>query len=103
LQVAWRPDEGNVYMTSGSDKLALHRRSEARLAAHPSLDHIGFALEDEAAVDVWHDHLSAQGVVVVQPPRTHRDGSRSFYCSDPEGNVVQLLFDPSLERESEAG
>ncbi len=102
LKVAWRPDDDNVYLTSGSDKLALHRRSGAPLATHQGLDHIGFALKDESAVDAWHDHLSAHGIAVASPPRTHRDGTRSFYCSDPEGNVVQLLFDPSLDRESEA-
>jgi hypothetical protein len=29
-------------------------------------------------------------------PRTHRDGARSFYCADPEGTVVQVIFHPPL-------
>jgi catechol 2,3-dioxygenase-like lactoylglutathione lyase family enzyme len=94
LEVAWRPDEDSVYLTNGSDNLALHRAPRTRAPVPQSLDHIGFALEDERDVDAWHDHLLAHGVEVVAPPRTHRDGTRSLYCKDPDGNTVQLLYEP---------
>ena len=29
-------------------------------------------------------------------PKTHRDGARSFYCADPDGNVVQMIFHPPI-------
>ena len=96
LDVEWRPDPDNVYLTSGSDNLALHRVDQAPTASRQSLDHMGFALDDEGSVDDWHDYLSARGVPIVAAPRTHRDGSRSFYCRDPEGNTVQFLHLPSL-------
>lgn len=94
LQVVWRPDERNVYLTSGRDNLALHEGSRGRRAGAQRLDHIGFALEEESAVDAWHRFLLLHGVAIVAPPRTHRDGTRSLYCEDPDGNVVQLLFEP---------
>jgi catechol 2,3-dioxygenase-like lactoylglutathione lyase family enzyme len=94
LREVWRPDADNLYLTSGSDSLALHRTSERSTGAGGALDHIGFALPDGEAVDAWHAHLSARGVAILAPPRTHRDGARSFYCRDPEGNVVQLLHEP---------
>jgi hypothetical protein len=28
--------------------------------------------------------------------RRHRDGSVSFYIRDPDGNVIQLLFQPDI-------
>ena len=28
MQVEWRPDEDNVYLTSGNDNLALHRSQQ---------------------------------------------------------------------------
>jgi hypothetical protein len=31
-------------------------------------------------------------------PRSHRDGARSFYCLDPAGNTVQMIFHPPLAR-----
>jgi hypothetical protein len=52
---------------------------------------------DESAVDAWHDYLSFHGVAIVAPPRTHRDGTRSLYCKDPDGNTVQLLYESRAE------
>jgi hypothetical protein len=26
----------------------------------------------------------------------HRDGSASFYCADPDGIVIQMLYEPTL-------
>jgi catechol 2,3-dioxygenase-like lactoylglutathione lyase family enzyme len=60
LQVIWRPDEDNLYLSSGRD----------------------------------NDFLSARGVSILATPRTHRDGARSLHCQDPEGNTVQLLYEP---------
>jgi catechol 2,3-dioxygenase-like lactoylglutathione lyase family enzyme len=63
-----------------------------------TLDHIGFIVDDAEDVDAWHDHLAANGVNILQRPKTHRDGARSFYCEDPDGNVVQLIFHPPISR-----
>jgi catechol 2,3-dioxygenase-like lactoylglutathione lyase family enzyme len=94
LEVVWRPDEDSIYLTNGTDNLALHRAPRARASVPQSLDHIGFTLVDESAVDAWYDYLSARGVPIVAPPRIHRDGTRSLYCKDPDGNTVQLLYEP---------
>ena len=95
MQVEWRPDDNSVYLTSGNDNLALHRASEA--AGEPqTLDHIGFILNETAQVDEWYDYLRAHDVPMKTPPRTHRDGARSFYCLDPEGVTVQMIYHPPL-------
>jgi catechol 2,3-dioxygenase-like lactoylglutathione lyase family enzyme len=49
-------------------------------------------------VDQWYGFLAAEGVVVKNPPRTHRDGARSFYCEDPDGNGVQMIYHPPLSK-----
>jgi predicted enzyme related to lactoylglutathione lyase len=36
------------------------------------------------------------GATIVKPPRRHRDGSYSFYMADPDGNVVQVLYEPNI-------
>jgi catechol 2,3-dioxygenase-like lactoylglutathione lyase family enzyme len=97
MQVEWRPDADNVYLSGGSDNLALHRIAgpHAEPAAQ-RLDHIGFMLKRIEQVDPWHEFLAASGVRIVKPPRTHRDGARSFYCLDPDGNTVQIIFHPPL-------
>jgi len=97
MRVEWRPDPDNVYLTGGTDNLALHR---APAGAEPGpaqrLDHIGFVLREIEEVDAWHAFLKANGVAIVKEPRTHRDGARSFYCRDPDGNTVQLIYHPPL-------
>ena len=91
LAVVWRPDPDNVYLSSGSDNLALHRGTPQPGGA---LDHIGFAVASAGDVDVWHERLRAARVRIAAAPRTHRDGSRSLSCQDPGGTLVQLLFLP---------
>jgi catechol 2,3-dioxygenase-like lactoylglutathione lyase family enzyme len=98
MQVEWRPDPDNLYLTSaGQDNLALHRRADGAAAGGVQvLDHIGFILPSPAQVDVWHDFLVAHGVAIKTAPRTHRDGARSFYCTDPAGTVVQMIYHPPI-------
>jgi catechol 2,3-dioxygenase-like lactoylglutathione lyase family enzyme len=97
MRVEWRPDPDNVYLTSGCDNLALHRTpADTPRPDAQALDHIGFILSAPEHVDAWHRFLSAHGVPMQAAPRTHRDGARSFYCRDPDGNVVQLIYHPPL-------
>lgn len=95
LHVEWRPDPDNVYLSSGHDNVALHR-GPAPAEQGQRLDHIGFVLRDIADVDPWHVFLRDNGVRIVAAPRTHRDGARSFYCLDPAGNRIQIIFHPPL-------
>ena len=99
MELVWRPDADNVYLSTGSDNLALHRRGAGEVGNVQRLDHIGFALESEADVDAWHTFLVSRGVPIAAPPRTHRDGSRSLYCLDPDGTTVQLLYEPRSDAE----
>ncbi len=95
MKIVWRPDDDNLYLSSGSDNLALHRApSGARFAAQQRLDHIGFFLATREEVDVWYAYLRIQQVEIKAPPKDHRDGARSFYCCDPDGNVVQMIYFP---------
>ena len=97
MKVEWRPDPDNVYLTSGNDNLALHRApSDSNTSGFQQLDHIGFIIDDLDQVDEWFAFLSQHGVKVRNEPRTHRDGARSFYCYDPGGVVVQIIYHPPI-------
>ncbi len=99
MWVEWRPDADNVYLTSGSDNLALHRASSGVVPGDSQrLDHIGFIVRASEQVDAWHAFLKANGVAIVKDPKTHRDGARSFYCRDPDGNVVQMIHHPPISK-----
>jgi len=95
MRVEWRPDEDNVYLTSGNDNLALHRCNQ-KPGGQQTLDHLGFILRDPRDVDEWYEFLLGNDVKMKTAPRTHRDGARSFYCYDPEGVLVQLIYHPPL-------
>ncbi|MCU7843613.1 MAG: VOC family protein [Candidatus Thiodiazotropha sp. (ex Monitilora ramsayi)] len=97
LEVEWRPDPDNLYLTSGPDNLALHKAADdERDEAVQRLDHIGFFLPTEESVDAWFEFLNSAGVQMRNAPRTHRDGARSFYCYDPDGTVVQMIYHPPI-------
>ena len=90
MQVEWRPDQDNVYLSSGNDNLALHRAKENLPAGQ--LDHIGFFVNDIEKIDEWYTFLQSNGIDMLTEPRTHRDGARSFYCRDPSGVRVQIIY-----------
>lgn len=97
MQVEWRPDAENLYLSSGPDNLALHQASSGeRDETEQRLDHIGFFLASVDEVDQWFDFLLEQGVQMRTEPRTHRDGARSFYCYDPDGTTVQVIYHPPV-------
>jgi catechol 2,3-dioxygenase-like lactoylglutathione lyase family enzyme len=107
MKVVWEPDADNVYFSSGSDNLALHQISKDELAAYRRsgtqlLDHVGVILDSPQAVDqMYRDvapRLEELGGAVVKPPKQHRDGSYSFYFADPDGNVIQALYEPTISK-----
>jgi catechol 2,3-dioxygenase-like lactoylglutathione lyase family enzyme len=99
MRIEWQPDDDNVYLTSGNDNLALHRASTHFYPdKHQRLDHIGFIINEIDQVDIWYTFLKDQKVPIKTEPRTHRDGARSFYCEDPDGNTVQMIYHAPLSK-----
>ena len=99
--VEWEPDADNIYLSSGVDNLALHRAPEtssdalAPPAVSP-LDHLGLIVRRPDDVDRWGAFLESRGVTLDAAPRTHRDGARSCYFRDPDGNRVQIIHHPPI-------
>src|SRR4030095_14915532 len=78
MKVEWAPDPDNIYLTSGSDNLAIPKLPAAKTADGPqSLNHIGFIVARPEDVDEVTKRVQAQGIKLVEPVRTHRDGARS--------------------------
>jgi catechol 2,3-dioxygenase-like lactoylglutathione lyase family enzyme len=95
-EVEWRPDADNLYLTlGGADNLALHREKALVPKVGP-LDHIGIMLKAAEDVDAWAAHIKAHGYTLAKEPKTHRDGARSFYVDDPEGNTLQFIHHPPI-------
>ena len=107
MKVVWEPDGDNLYLSSGTDNLALHQIARGELAAYQPpkaqlLDHIGVILEDPSDVDRMYSSVESKivslGGAIAKTPKQHRDGSYSFYFSDPDGNVIQALYEPTITR-----
>lgn len=101
MTVEWEPDPDNVYLTSGGqDNLAIHRIMDtaSTLSTSQKLDHIGFAVATPGDVDQWYEWVKSNGVRIVKEIKTHRDGARSFYFSDPDGVIIQLIFHPPIAK-----
>ena len=98
MGVVWEPDPQNVYLTSGSDNLALHElpRESDPGSVSQQLDHLGFVVETIERVKELEKEFQAKDVPIVRPFKIHRDGSASFYCADPDGIVIQMLYEPHL-------
>jgi catechol 2,3-dioxygenase-like lactoylglutathione lyase family enzyme len=94
FEIEWQPDPQNLYITSGSDNLALHQVAESITPG--ALDHLGILVEKPDDVDAWANYLKSQGVKLKTEPRTHRDGARSIYFNDPGGNTIQLIYHPPI-------
>ena len=105
FSVEWEPDPDNVYLSSGIDNLALHRSAEASrsdptgsasLQTSGALDHLGLIVHSADDVDRWAQFLESRGVTLKAKPRTHRDGARSMYFLDPDGNSIQIIHHPPI-------
>lgn len=99
MEVVWEPDPENVYLSSGTDNIALHQTRGGGAAAEQRLDHLGFIVATVERVRALEAEFRRQGVAIVHPFKIHRDGSASFYLADPDGVVIQMLYEPSLSRQ----
>jgi len=96
LSVIWAPDPDNIYLTSGRDNIALHTAPEGHVFEGGNLDHIGFLFRSTAGVDAVYQTLTEANVTIHHERKRHRDDSYSFYAHDPDGVLVQFLYEPNV-------
>ena len=100
MRIDWKPDNENVYLTNGKDNLALHYDSKVSDNSDDSrLDHFGIFVKNKEDIDIYLEHMLDNKVKIHKQKHTHRDNSISFYVEDPDGNVMQILWHPTLSNE----
>ncbi len=98
MRLVWQPDPDNAYLSSGCDNLALHRGTHGGADAQV-LDHLGFIVPTIAEVEAAWAWARAEHLEIAHPFKHHRDGSASFYLRDPDGNVIQVLYEPTISQQ----
>ena len=101
MRPVWQPDPDNLYLSSGMDNLALHQIPSAELAEYRDrraqfLDHVGIVVDKPETVDHLFTQAEQSGYTIVHHPKRHRDGSYSCYLADPDGNTIQILYEPTI-------
>lgn len=89
MEMVWKADDW-CYLEATKSRDGLALLGPNYKAAGP---HFAFHFKDRAEVDVVHDQLKASGVA-VGAVHDHRDGTASFYLRDPEGNWLEMLYEP---------
>jgi catechol 2,3-dioxygenase-like lactoylglutathione lyase family enzyme len=101
MRPVWQPDPDSLYLSSGRDNLALHQIPAGEIADYRDrqsqfLDHIGIVVDKPATVDGLFAEAERSGAPIVHRPKQHRDGSYSCYLADPDGNTIQILYEPTI-------
>jgi catechol 2,3-dioxygenase-like lactoylglutathione lyase family enzyme len=89
LRLTWQADDWAYLQWPGSGEGIALLSPEYR-AAGP---HFALHVRDRAEVDRVHAELEARGHS-CGPVHDHRDGTASFYMQDPEGNWLEMLYEP---------
>jgi len=90
LKLAWKMEDDWTILTCGGDDLALIKKGPD--VHHPP--HFGLRVATSEAVDRAFEQLKDR-VKITKGIKDHRDKSRSFYFEDPDGNQVEVIFDPN--------
>ena len=91
LELTWdASDWAYLQRPGGGDGIAL--LSPEYKAAGP---HFAFHYASRELVQAEHTRLQAAGMPVGEL-HDHRDGTASFYLQDPEGNWLELLYEPAV-------
>ena len=89
LRLTWQAADWAYLQWPGSGEGIALLSPEYR-AAGP---HFALHVRDRAEVDRVHAELEARGHS-CGPVHDHRDGTASFYMQDPEGNWLEMLYEP---------
>ena len=97
MQVLRKASDNLIYLGCGNDVLSLGRQmDDADNSSGGFVDHYGFIVDTKQDLEDWFVFLQDNGVNMLDTPHDHSDGSRSFHCNDPAGNVIQPLYHPAV-------
>ena len=90
MNLVW-DDNDWCYLEAGPGRDGLALLGPSYKAAGP---HFAFHFNNRTEVENFHSQLVEQGIDVGRL-HDHRDGTASFYLKDPDGNWLEMLYQPS--------
>lgn len=88
FETGYEAEDWGIVRKNGDD-IAFIKKG---VANHPP--HFGLRVASYKEVDEAYDELKDK-VKILKGLKKHRDESYSFYFADPDGNVVELIYDPN--------
>jgi catechol 2,3-dioxygenase-like lactoylglutathione lyase family enzyme len=98
LKTGWKKDEPYAQFEAGKCRLIMYGRKDFEKMVSKTFNYpkglngtleIAFNLEKYDDVDIEYKRLMDLDVESVFPPTTMEWGQRTFYVSDPEGNLLE--------------
>ena len=89
MKIIW-DDKDWCYLEAGDGRDGLALLGPGYKKAGP---HFAFHFTNRADVEEIHHQLKSSGAS-VGALHDHRDGTASFYVKDPEGNWLEMLYQP---------
>ena len=89
MKLIW-DDTDWCYLEIGTEKDGLALLGPSYKVAGP---HFAFHCTDRDEVEHLHSELNKKGIYTGEL-HDHRDGTASFYLKDPEGNWLEMLYEP---------
>jgi len=71
-----------------------HQRSSPK----QGIAHIAFALNSKEEVDKKAAECTEKGISILNGPRTTGDGYYEFVIEDPDGNTVEIVYNPGQSK-----
>ena len=63
---------------------------------HAGLRHLALNTRNLEAMQRFYVDFLGFAIEWQPDPRTHRDGARSCYVKDPDGNTIQIIHHPPI-------
>lgn len=61
---------------------------------HPP--HFGLRVGTRDEVNKTYEKLRDEGIKILREPELHKDDSYSFFMEDPDGNAIEIIYDPNV-------
>lgn len=99
FEIQYKPGDGNVYLVKDGVLFLMYGRQDFEKMVSHTFNYpkgingtieIALSVASFSEVDRIYNELRNKGVEILMIPQTMPWGQRTFYCADPEGNLIEI-------------